>query len=412
MLKTIQSKIKTLSPFSFSTLKELPRPTLPFLLTPVFFILLYAMSGFLDTCIPVPPLRGSVGSFLYDERPAEPRKCQVLIFGSSANGMGIYKDLLQDNLNIPVGKATLSGCWLWEAEKILKKYPRETQHVKLVFLDFRSSLLENDTHEFDFQGGNTFRYLGDPFDSSPNNMRIMNKLKISQRNSETDKDFLTLDFLDHTLPTKIPISALSFDKSRFLDDFEPRWSNESYLDKMVEKQNQLEAKTQNVMAIPEKEAKMQTYSQNTEEALWNFIQYCQSRDIFVVLNITPSWYKNYPYFMPEAKNLGEPEKLFVDLCQRLNEHSNCRVLYLSDFHEIIPDAIDREYMFDYIHLTQKGATVYTDWITEQIFQDVKVLAAIYSPETCQEILAKHNPPAQNEEHSSVKVAGSNDQSIK
>ena len=396
MLKTIQSKIKSMSPFSFSTLKELPRPTLSFLLTPVFFGLFYVMLGFLDTCIPVPPLKGSVGAFLYNERPAVSRKCQVLILGSSANGMGIYRDLLQDNLGIPIGKATLSGSWLWEAERILKKYPKETRHVKLVFLDFRSFLLVNDIHEFEFQGGNTFRYLGDPFDSSPNNVRIMNKFKISQQSSKTDKNFLTLDFLDHLLPTKIPISALSLDNSRFLDDFEPRWNNKNYIAVMLKKQNELETKTQCVLTIPETEANMQKYSQNTEEALWNFVLYCQSRDIFVVLNITPSWHKNYPYFMPEANNLGEPEKCFVDLCRRLNEHPNCMVLYLRDFHEIVPDAVDREYLFDELHLTQKGATVYTDWLTGQIFQNAKILAAIYPQERCREILAKRKFPTQNE----------------
>ena len=406
MLKTIHSKIKSWSPFSFSTLKELPRPTLPFLLTPVFFVLLYVMSGFLENCIPVPPLDGSIGPFLYNERPTEPRKCRVLILGSSANGLGLSKTQLQDNLEIPVGKATVDGCWLWEAERILKKYPKETQYVKLVFLDFRSSLLGNDIHEFKFQNGNTFKYLGDPFDSSPDNVRIMNKLEISQQRSKTGGDALiSLSFFDQMLPTKIPVSAL-WDQRRFKDDHETCWNNENYKNGKIELQDQLETKTQSVLTIPETEAYMRKYSQNTEEALWNFVLYCQSRDIFVVLNITPSWHNNYPYFMPEAKNLGEPEKCFVDLCQRLNEHPNCKVLYLRDFHEIVPDTVGREYMFDNIHMTQKGAMTYTNWVTEQIFGDAKILAAIYPPETCQEILAKHNPLMQN------KVAGTNDQSIK
>ena len=234
----------------------------------------------------------------------------------------------------------------------------------------------------------------------------MNKLKISQQGSKADGDALIpLSFLDQLLPTKIPVSAF-WDQRRFQDDHETCWNSEHYKKKKAEKQNELEAKTQNVLTIPKTEAKMRKYSQNTEEALWNFIQYCQSRDIFVVLNISPSWHNNYPYFMPEAENLGEPEKHFVDLCRRLNEHPNCKILYLRDFHEIIPDVIDREYMFDYIHLTKKGATVYTNWLTEQIFQDAKTLAAIYPPETCREILAKHKSPTQN------KVAGSRGQSIK
>jgi len=58
------------------------------------------------------------------------------------------------------------------------------------------------------------------------------------------------------------------------------------------------------------------------------------------------------------------------------------------------------------HMTKKGAMTYTNWIMEQIFQDAKILAAIYPPETCREILAKHKSQTQN------KVAGSHNQSIK
>ena len=417
MIDKFRSIIKRYSPFSFSTLKELPRPTLAFLLTPLFFILFHGMMETLIDCKPVPPIKGDLGAFLYNERPSNPRKCEVLILGSSANGLGLYKDLFQEKLGVPVGKVAVSDCWLWEADRILKKYPEETQHAKLVFLDFRSHLMATDLHEFKFQNGNTFLGLGDPLDSSPENIKIMTALNVIKPNQN---NVLTpLSFMDYLLPTKTSVTTLfSFNENLYLDYHEPRWNDKKYRQRRQRDQDELEEKTRNISGPPETEASMAKYSQETEKALWNFIEYCQSRGIFVVLNITPSWYGNYPYHMPEAENLGEPEKRFVDLCRRLNEHPNCRLLYLRDFHEIDPDAIDREYMFDYIHMTKKGATVYTNWVTEQIFNDRKIMAAIYPSKKCERILAQRKSQTPSKasdvglENVPVKIAVPENQTIR
>jgi hypothetical protein len=42
----------------------------------------------------------------------------------------------------------------------------------------------------------------------------------------------------------------------------------------------------------------------------------------------------------------------------------------------MPEVNDADMFFDHIHMTKQGATVYTNWLTEQMLQNPKIVEAL------------------------------------
>lgn len=96
---------------------------------------------------------GSLASFVRTERSPTPPRAEVLIGGNSTNGLGVHRAELEKKLGRPVGKATVDGCWVWEFDRILKKYPEETKNVKVVLLSLRWNELTRPVYDMGFQKG-------------------------------------------------------------------------------------------------------------------------------------------------------------------------------------------------------------------------------------------------------------------
>ena len=72
----------------------------------------------------------------------------------------------------------------------------------------------------------------------------------------------------------------------------------------------------------------------------------------------------------------------------LERTPNCAVTDLRTFHEIMPGVNDADMLFDSIHMTKQGATVYTNWLTEQMLKDPKIVAAMRTLHKPEEFFAK------------------------
>ncbi|MGL4595659.1 MAG: hypothetical protein ACRCUY_13120 [Thermoguttaceae bacterium] len=315
-----------------------------------------------------PILIGSLSSFVRSERGADPHCSEVLIGGNSTNGLGVYRAELEKELGRPVGKATIDGCWVWEFDRVLKKYPAETKNVKVVLLSFRWNDIITPIHTFGFQKGNTYHYLKDVTDITPKNMAFQWKLRQDEKMTNKTPSMLPMRFSLRDIVRYSQMNINGRDHESAWDN--PRFRNsESY----ISQREKLKAHSEKVkddipdsLDIP--------VADDTVQALWDFIEYCQLRNIFVVLNVTPRWHGSPG--IPEAKNPGDGLKRLHALIENIDCHPNCRVIYLKDFRSILPDAQDEEYLFDQYHMSRNGATVYTHWLADQMQRDPKVMAAL------------------------------------
>ena len=368
--------LKRYSPFGFGTLKEFPCPTWAVVFAILFFGMIWrGYERHVDTAR---VLHGAVSCFTYRIRVQKEPLPEVLVLGSSMNGRGIVREDLEKKLKRPVAKSTISACWLWEAHQILKKYPNETKKVKLVCIDFPAYRLNFPVHMRKFQNGNTFHSLKSVTDMSATNLSFMYKLS----NHLKDKPFENQSPI--FLPMKLSIRQIAqFSNEPPVDFHEDQWDTRL---KMTSKKMLADWKKVQSRST-EPESHLKNYADEAELAIWDFVAYCQSRNIFVVFNIPPTWYKS-PAFKPEGKTLTEADQRFLVLCQALEQTPNCAVVYLKNFREIAPRVDERYLMYDTMHMTKKGATIHTNWLAEQMRKDPKIAAALKAPRKREEFFVK------------------------
>ena len=400
---------KRFSPFGFVTLEGLPKIpwALPFVI--LFFCLIWR--GYERNVDAARIIHGAASCFTYRIRVEKKPLPEILILGGSTNGRGIVRDVLANRLKQPVAKATVSTGWLWEAHQILKRYPEETKNVKLVCINFRGTHLRHAPYLRSFQNGNTFHALKDVTDMSSENLLFFKNLR------NRFKEFPNQKFPNQSplfLPMKLPVKRIvQFAKEVPFDLHEDQWD---VCIKMTDKT--MLAKWRKAQASSkEPESHLEKYSDEMEAAIWDFVNYCQSRDIFVVFNITPTLYK-FPALKPEGKVLTEADHRFLALCQALERAPNCAVVYLKNFHVLDPQANDTMLMYDQVHMTLKGATIHTNWLADQMLNNQKIVAVLKTPRKPEEFFVKkyakralrpvakwlHKPPVPKEEPKAVMVA--------
>ncbi|MDR1923287.1 MAG: hypothetical protein LBQ66_02840 [Planctomycetaceae bacterium] len=369
------------SPFAFGTLKEIPFPSwaLPFVL--VFFCLIWR--GYERNVDMSPSMSGqSLSHFLYSVKNKKIPPPEVLIGGCSMNGMAVIRSLLERHLKTNVGKVSIGSCWIWEIERILKKYPKETKNVRMVLVDIRAGQLSSSPSEHYFRNGETFHFLKDVTDISPDNLRFITKLK--------ENEFLKKSKSSLYLPMKFSLRRirLSLKYPATADFFEARYTNISFANASKKRQRAASEHAKKLGDNANVESHLTKYSDEQEKAVWQFVKYCKSRNITVVFNFTPTWY-NYPSPKPEGKVLTESDHRFLALCYALDLHPTCKVIHsFKNFHEIIPNADDAKYLFDTVHMTKEGATIYTNWLANQMLKDQKIMTALKTPRKPNEFFVK------------------------
>jgi len=368
--------LKRYSPFGFETLHEVPWPTWGLVFAVLFFCLIW--KGYERAFDGTSTLSGGIGHFIYTVRTKKAALPEVLICGSSISGLGVDKVLLETNLKMPVGKATVDDCWLWEADRILKKYGEETRNVKIVLIDFHCSWLGSAPYEWRFQNGNTFHVFKDITDLSRRNLSFVDKLSNNKQITNRSPFFL---------PMKVTLGGLfrTFVHPPAVDGHERLWASPYYVEAQKSTQKKMREAAQ--ASSSDQTFHLNKYSDEMEAAVWDFVAYCQSRNIFVVFNIPPTWHR-HPVIKPEGKKLTKADRRFLDLCQALEGTPNCAVTFLRTFHEIVPEIDDADVLFDQYHLTKNGAAIYTNWLADQMRKNPKINAALQSPRKPEKFFVK------------------------
>ncbi|MGL4943646.1 MAG: hypothetical protein ACRC46_10695 [Thermoguttaceae bacterium] len=373
------------SPFALETLRGVPMPTFAAIFA---VVLLAGMSwwwcgGFTkDAAANASKSDGALMSFLDRERQRGVRP-SIIIAGSSVNGMSIYRDLLEARLDESVGKTTIVGGGVWECERILKKYQHDTQNVKIVYLDLRMICQGTAVGCIN---GDVFRSLYDFSD-----IRDLRLYESLHKKGVVPESRLEL-FINEAFPYRVSFRSLKKSQKlrhEYVDYLEHFWTDTEYVESYKTIQNDLTCYTADVMwetkdvrtqsHIKQHLSSCSQYSIEMESWTWDFVQYCEGRGIFVVFNVPPCWRTLSQLPDPNDPNLTIDQKKYLALFDKLDAHTNCRVIVLKDFQSIIPDAVDAEYLFDTHHMTKNGATVYTHWLADQTLRDEKICAHLGIP---------------------------------
>lgn len=111
------------------------------------------------------------------------------------------------------------------------------------------------------------------------------------------------------------------------------------------------------------------------EDIYRLLDLCKNRDIFLVISVLPQWYGGLNVLQKDLENTSDDP--YLTLLQDLNRQSNCTVVICRDFEEITNAGTDEDYLFDYGHMTRKGAVVYTNWLVDRLFDEPKTADLIH-----------------------------------
>ena len=361
------------TPFALETWTGYPR--IPWVL--VFVVLFFGMiwRGYTQKVDMASTLDGNLGNFVYSVRAKKKPRPEILVCGSSLSGCGIDGTRLQRNLKMPVGKVALNGTAAWEAERILRQYRNETKNVKVVLLDLADGrFLEEPPHKWRFQKGNTFHFLKDVMDISSKNISFVQKLKSNELITNRSPFFLPLKFPLRSINDSIKNPAIDYYAQKWWTRL-PNTKEQQKLKKTAQKDLQYQ------------KSHLKAYSHESEDVIKGFIHYCQSRNIFVVIHTTPvlRW---APPHVPTGEPLTEADHHFLAFYAELESMPNCALICLRTLREIKPREDDTKFFGDRKHMTKEGATVYTNWLADQMRQDPKIAAALKAPRKREEFFVK------------------------
>ncbi|MDR3233468.1 MAG: hypothetical protein LBT46_07385 [Planctomycetaceae bacterium] len=118
-----------------------------------------------------------------------------------------------------------------------------------------------------------------------------------------------------------------------------------------------------------------TYSEHQIAAVHGLMDLCRQRGIFVVICITPEWYGQLNLTQHNLQKTSDDR--YIQLLQELNRRPDSSVIICRDFAEITNEGTDEDYLFDFGHMTEKGAKVYTNWLVDQLLKSPKTAEALH-----------------------------------
>jgi hypothetical protein len=371
------------SPFELKTLKEFPFPSWAVLFSVLFFgIIWHYYEETINKYINVTSIMPNLSNFVYRYHTAKKPLPEVLLAGGCSIAGNTYRKTLEERLGMPVGKTAQGGICFWEPERILKKYPNETKNVKIIIITLEHFVHGNfqysKSHPLLMQKGNSFHFLKDLTDLSLSNIMLL--FKVCNNEDIKKKPIF--------LPPRFSLRSIA-DSKKNAD------INENYnsIERTVftrhctnEKKKKMEALVMKNGDDPNVQRHLDSYSDDSDCDVRRLLTYCHSKGIFGIATIPPVWYKCPPY-KPDGK-LTESDHRFLALVSFLEQQPNCKVLYLKNFHDIIPNADDLELLIDISHTTAKGTTVYTNWLADQMLNDPSIMTALKTPRKPEEFFAK------------------------
>ena len=278
---------------------------------------------------------------------------EMLVGGSSLNGMAIHTDVLEKRVAAPCVKIALDAGTLSECLAILKKYEAGCQNTKIILVDFN-------------RVGN---------DVSSENWRL-NHLKRMQLLSipSTFQERCTLILNGNQNLFRRPFYEfykLYIPPRTSPNPFESTWHDPRYAKAKVPEREQLKEHRRKIQEEGEGpidwncpmfgglNVQMQPIPHETVET---FLDYCRSQGIFVVFNLPPTW-------RGAEWKLCEEYEAYLEVLDTLPD---CMVIRTPNFDSIDPDSEDESCFFDRWHMTEYGATTYTNWLVDQMLNSDKI----------------------------------------
>jgi hypothetical protein len=313
---------------------------------------------------------GAFKDFLRTEQGKHPKYPQILIAGSSLSGMGLHVGELERRMGMPTAQLSVCGGTASDVLGILECYLDEYRFAHTVFLELAPGRL---TYEHphrrkqffdDVRGiesnGTLLGFLQRC--SMPYFVQLYREHKKSRR-SQDNSDNLSTPFFE-----------------KYWDD--PKFKADIEKDKPPLRQRAEQSRENRKNSIPEDQPLMlwtkgtgnDTYRANHIEALDRLMDLCRSRNIFVVVCITPEWYGQLNFTQNDIeKPTDDP---YLSLLREINARPDCTVIVCRDFEEITDEGTDDDYLFDYGHMTREGATVYTNWLVDRLQETPKTAEMI------------------------------------
>ncbi|MDR3110489.1 MAG: hypothetical protein LBU65_12525 [Planctomycetaceae bacterium] len=344
------------SPFAFGTLKEVPLPNLSLIFALFFFLILVA-GLVVDKSSPVSAVllrdleSGEIQKFVQTERSKNPKHPQIVVAGSSML-MGIHTNELQKRTGMNVAKMMLLGGNVTEVHKLMQMFSEELSSAKVFFLEL-----------------------------APERLGLRNGAGYVRPALKRYCDWNEKsDILFH--PPRISVADLFKNKKHIT--LEDRW-----LDPNDRARWKLDVDIVTIPPVgtskewcgkPDDVDNYHAYHGENDpqqfQAVHNILKLCRERAMFLVVFVTPQWYGQLNLSQHDLEI--PPVNDYIALLQELKRQPNCEVVVCDDFTDITSEGTDADYLFDYGHMTEKGAKVYTNWLIERLLEKPKFTTVLRS----------------------------------
>jgi hypothetical protein len=316
---------------------------------------------------------GEFATFVQRERSNTPLKPEICFVGDSRTGWGIERNVFSQKLKCNVAKIGLGNNTIREISNIIKKYENEFRNTKIIVVEYGIGNIHKDTRKPIQQ---RFRFLKKVFDAKYN--------------------YMQLSFTERFLPMRFSIRDIrkyNNPVGKFMDD-EEHWfgswfakKNESFT-KNIQK---------NITVFREKDKNGTSYIGQTNNGLEEslipeavgLLEYCRKKGIFVIFSIYP---RETSREFPCGNKLSSIEYKYLASMRELQNQPDCVVIIADNFSDILPEPRNYEkepaLTFDNVHMTHEGATIYTNWLADQMLNDPKIMTAFKKTRKPEEFFVK------------------------
>jgi len=291
-------------------------------------------------------------------RQAEP---EVLIGGSSMNGLATSTEELQRRLRRPVAKITLTDGSPWECLCVMKKYAVECRNVNLLVLDLAPGRLKfvPETESYRKNRFLMFHQGGE------------RRIPANAIQPTFDEQVFPLRLSLEDLK-RIRLASNSTVMESMWDARVPVAQNPQLLAELRKKENK--ARQDRSLPTPKwtSATSIPPIHEEMVAVVFELVEYCRERNIRIVFNVAPLWYGSEAVPPP---TLADPNaRAYWKLLDRLAEFPHCSVITVGSLEEIVPDCDYGECYGDAAHMTRKGAKLYTNWLADRILETSPHLA--------------------------------------
>ena len=366
--------------FDFRLLRSLPRPKWSVFFCVLSFCCLaclyWSKHAAMEKTATANDLGGALRNFLRVEQSEHPKRPQILIAGSSLSGMGFHVEELERRMGMSVAKISLSGGKTTEVLDILECYPNECQHANLIFLELAPARLTGGQNKerkriFDeIRGVKHSASLVDTLKRSSMPYFVRHFFRAQHSKQPRKQPHKITNRHSPESVTTIGVYERQWDeREKNKKKTKPiRISLQQFAEQTRKNREDSISKT-----LPPMVKKAQ-YRNNHFKAVYRLLDLCKSRNVFVVVCVTPQWYGQLNFTQNDLEKPTQDE--YLSLLQDLNRQPNCVVIVCRDFEEITDEGTDEDYLFDYGHMTRKGAILYTNWLADRLLETPKTAEAI------------------------------------